>query len=357
MMKLSIIVPLYNTEEFIQECLTSILQQSFTNYELIIVDDGSTDNSISIVESYMENDNRIKLFKQKNSGASVARNYGIKQSCGEYVTFIDSDDFIHEDALLNLVTTAEQTNSDIVLGKRQFNVDNKPTDDSRLRKLFKEKIITTNVAESPEVRKVIAIHGKIFKRSFLIENKLTFPEGMSSEDFIFTYLSYAHSDNISVIPNLVYSYRVRANDNKSITQDRLSEYNIKCRFKQMTMTEDICRKFASLNISYEQELKLNYNSRLPRHIEAINHVTQESVLAFDLIKNNIKDNYEKIYSCVNENNKIRYHLIKNNKIKELTIFNRAVSRKNGSVINILKLCIALKSYTIAKKLLKKKVIL
>ncbi|MFA0562112.1 hypothetical protein AB4559_00005, partial [Vibrio sp. 10N.222.51.C8] len=85
--------------------------------------------------------------------------------------------------------------------------------------------------------------------------------------------------------------------------------------------------------------------------------TQESILAFDLIKNNIKDNYEKIYSCVNENNKIRYHLIKNNKIKELTIFNRAVSRKKVSVINILKLCIALKSYTIAKKLLKKKVIL
>lgn len=115
--KISIIVPVYNVEKYLERCLDSILSQSFNAFELILVNDGSTDNSYKICEKYSYNDKRIKLINKENGGLSSARNAGIEASQGEYIGFIDSDDYIDKFMYEILYNYAEKNKSDIVICK------------------------------------------------------------------------------------------------------------------------------------------------------------------------------------------------------------------------------------------------
>ena len=118
MVKVSIVVPVYNVEQYLDECLQSILMQTYDNYEVIIVNDGSTDNSLNICYKYKEQSDKIKIYTKNNGGLSSARNYGIERSDGEYIIFIDSDDFwIKDNVLENLVSIALSTNAEIVRGE------------------------------------------------------------------------------------------------------------------------------------------------------------------------------------------------------------------------------------------------
>ena len=110
---ISIIVPVYNVEEYLKQCLDSILEQTFSDYEVILVNDGSTDNSGLICQEYAEKDSRIRYFEKENGGLSDARNYGIEQAQGEYLTFVDSDDFLDKMHLNVLYTALVSNNVDI----------------------------------------------------------------------------------------------------------------------------------------------------------------------------------------------------------------------------------------------------
>lgn len=110
---ISVIVPVYNVEEYLKQCLDSILEQTFSNYEVILVNDGSTDSSGLICQEYAEKDSRIRYFEKENGGLSDARNYGIEQAQGEYLTFVDSDDFLDKMHLNVLYTALVNNNVDI----------------------------------------------------------------------------------------------------------------------------------------------------------------------------------------------------------------------------------------------------
>ena len=116
MPKISVIIPLYNKEKYIAQTIESLLIQSFSDFEIVIVDDGSTDGSSSIIDSYAEKDNRITVFHICNGGVSRARNIGLDNSLGEYVTFVDSDDSVHEDYLSNLYSCINESGADLVIG-------------------------------------------------------------------------------------------------------------------------------------------------------------------------------------------------------------------------------------------------
>ena len=347
-MKISIIIPVYNTKEYLPECLDSILTQGFEDYEVIIVDDGSTDGSLDVIKKYCDKYNNVKLMEQRNSGASSARNNGLLNSSGEYVLFVDSDDFLHKNSLSNLYTSAHSNNADIVISQRDIYKKNKHFKCLDVISLFCSDVNVTNVRDQPLIRKIIAIHGKLFRKSFLLESSLTFPEGMSSEDFIFTYKSYALTDKISICKELTYSYRKRDGDTQSITQQRLSLYNIQSRFRQMKETLDLCRLYSSLNIGENEEMKLNYNSRLPRHISSIVKVDENSSKAFEAIRHEVKSSKVNIFDFVNEKNKARYHLILNGKVNELALFNRYLEKKKTTFTESLKFVIKIKSLTVAK---------
>ena len=111
---ISVIIPVYNVENYLRECIESVLNQTFRDFEVILVDDGSTDSSGDICDEYVEKDERVTVIHQKNGGLSVARNTGLSEANGKYVYFLDSDDYISENALATLLNIAENDSSDIV---------------------------------------------------------------------------------------------------------------------------------------------------------------------------------------------------------------------------------------------------
>ena len=132
---LSIILPVYNVENYLPVCLDSIINQTFRDFELIIIDDGSTDNSLFVCQDYCKSDTRIKIFTQENSGQSVARNRGIREAQGVYVTFVDSDDSIDRHMYEKMMSEAVRTAADVVMcGHRVVSEDGKILEEIRYKK-------------------------------------------------------------------------------------------------------------------------------------------------------------------------------------------------------------------------------
>ena len=114
--KISVIVPIYNAELYLEECIHSVLNQTLRDIELLLIDDGSTDGSFRICEEYSKKDNRVQVFRNKNVGQGLERNFGVRKAAGEYIAFLDSDDQYKEDALERLYQKAMETNADMVSG-------------------------------------------------------------------------------------------------------------------------------------------------------------------------------------------------------------------------------------------------
>src|SRR5699024_1141358 len=115
MAKVSIIVPIYNSENYLKYCLETIVNQTYNNLEILLINDGSLDNSLDICKEFEQKDNRIKLFNIPNSGVSVARNIGIDNATGEFITFVDSDDWMELNAIEFGVDKAKKTNADVII--------------------------------------------------------------------------------------------------------------------------------------------------------------------------------------------------------------------------------------------------
>ncbi|MBQ8784417.1 MAG: glycosyltransferase family 2 protein [Alphaproteobacteria bacterium] len=111
----TVVIPVYNVEKYLEQCLDSVINQTYKDIEIICINDGSTDNSITILEKYALSDNRIKIISQTNQGISAARNAGIKVATGKYITFLDSDDFLSRDAIEKMVTAIENNYVDFVV--------------------------------------------------------------------------------------------------------------------------------------------------------------------------------------------------------------------------------------------------
>ena len=227
--KISVIIPLYNTDKFIGQCLDSILNQTFQDYEVIVVDDCSTDNSVAIVEKMMPKFNgRLKLFKHKKNsgGCAIPRNTGIKLARGKYLAFMDSDDMFLRTALEELYNAAESTDADVVheekfliTSDRSEEVDSK-TPLSKIsweRKdengfVKKPTLISDNLFERLQKygqgQFCWNIWSKLFRREFVIENCLEFVN-LSAEDMIFSFQCLCLAKNYVRVPNVVYFYRIR----------------------------------------------------------------------------------------------------------------------------------------------------
>lgn len=204
---ISVIVPVYNVEEYLEECLESIREQTYTDIEVILVNDGSTDSSRQICERYCEKDNRFKLINQENQGQSVARNRGVKESIGEYIMFVDSDDVININVLEVLIPYMK-TEVDIVecrmtRKKEEFYLNE--TSSIVFEGNSKEAIL--NCIESKEVK--YCPFTKLYRRE--IVEKIPFLEGYIYED-VFTGINYLkYIRKIIVVDYIGYYYRIRPN--------------------------------------------------------------------------------------------------------------------------------------------------
>lgn len=212
MINLSIVVPVYNVEKYIQECISSLLEQTLENIEILVVNDGTKDRSIDIVRTF--NDERIVILEKENGGLSSARNYGLKHAKGEYVCFFDSDDFIDgKDSYKTMFEMAKRDDLDILNGVFSWYYSkNNIKRDSRYE-FVAQKIPMTGreyLKKTLRCNNYLAIAcTQIYKRKFLLENKLIFKEGIYHEDEEFTPRTLLKAKRVNVIPLNFYMYRQR----------------------------------------------------------------------------------------------------------------------------------------------------
>ena len=212
MPKISIIVPVYNVEDYLAECLDSIIAQTLKDIEIICVNDGSEDGSDIILQAYRQRDSRIKVIKQENGGLSAARNTGMREATGKYIAFVDSDDAIASDALEILWKNAEKNNSDIVVfgfNPRYFNT--REHIDKWLYTANPTRNIVFNEYSPDVLFKETGSHPfvwrNLYKRDFIEKNQLQFSVGIFGEDTIFQFQAFPHAKNISFIKDKLYYYR------------------------------------------------------------------------------------------------------------------------------------------------------
>jgi glycosyltransferase involved in cell wall biosynthesis len=199
MLILSIIIPLYNTEEYIANCINSCIKQdlSKSDYEIIVIDDGSTDGSVSIVRKYQIKYSNIVIIHKENGGVSSARNLGIKSAKGEYILFVDSDDTIEENSLSSIVSELGEKNIEVLILNSYVN-ENK----------IKKELYSFPQVDNGEIltgfelykRKYIrgSVCGVVFRKQFIINNKLNFSEKIKNgEDFLFMTHTFLYSTSIS----------------------------------------------------------------------------------------------------------------------------------------------------------------
>jgi len=201
----SLIVPVYNSEVYLDKCVSSILKQSYGEFELILVNDGSKDKSLEICQIYSSADNRIVLIDQVNQGVSVARNSGIKAARGEYVCFVDSDDFIDGDYLKHFVKEIEQTKSDLIVGGfiKYFGENN--LNNARHYVSFCQGLKVIPRLEQQNL--LSGPFAKCFRRDIIVHHGLWFDKTFSfGEDAIFNLAFVLQINSLSVIDYCGYFY-------------------------------------------------------------------------------------------------------------------------------------------------------
>jgi glycosyltransferase involved in cell wall biosynthesis len=201
----SIIIPVYNGEEFLRQCLDSVVNQSFQDLEIIIIDDGSKDSSCTICSEYASRDNRIRLVQQQNAGVSVARNNALSMAKGEYITFVDSDDVLTANAI-EVMHKAMTPDVDYVIGSHTCIWRVGKREYVRRAGLYDLETIRTNISEMDEW--LYAPWGKLFRREVIEEHALRFTAGLPlGEDHIFNLQYCKRARSTAVLSNLVYFYR------------------------------------------------------------------------------------------------------------------------------------------------------
>lgn len=228
--KVSVIIPVYNTEKYLEQAVESIRLQTLRDIEIIIVNDGSTDGSMTILEELAAQDERIKLFSQENQGLSVTRNVGLSHSTGEYVYFMDSDDLLVSDTLLKCYVKCKEENLDFVFfDAESFNdertlpegvFDYKRTDKIE-DKVYNGAEIFKIELDRFEFKSSVCLN--IIKREFLISHNLIFKPGILHEDQLFTVMLYLNASKVGFIKEAFFKRRVR---NNSIMTNRFAWKNM-----------------------------------------------------------------------------------------------------------------------------------
>ncbi|MCC7554091.1 MAG: glycosyltransferase [Methanobacteriaceae archaeon] len=213
--KVSVIIPVYNVEKYLKECLDSVLNQTLENIEILCINDGSTDSSLKILEEYSEKDERVKIFTKKNEGQGVARTLGIKLSKGEYIGFVDADDFIKKDMFEKLYNKAYKNDLDLLICKTStYDEKTKEIDDDnwyhslKCFNGFKKDIFDHNDTKEFTHHISVPPYNKIYKRNYILKNNIEFPPKLIFEDEVFFYEAYLKAKKISLLDDHLYYYRI-----------------------------------------------------------------------------------------------------------------------------------------------------
>jgi len=255
-MKVSIIVPAYNVESYINDCLDSILKQTYQDFEVILIDDGSKDGTLAQLNQYASKDSRIMVIHKDNEGQSIARNKGMEAATGDYIFFMDGDDLLPANALEALVKVVQKKKYDIVCGSYVRIEQNQ-----RIRTI-KLPVHSGSVSRYGSKEKRRRFHtmktksifgyvwGKLYKRSFLLENELVFDDirKIYMEDTLFNLKLFCHNPSYYFLKKVVYQYNVRKDSTTKQYEKLLTD-------KLLSMLETY-KKYLVFHKSYAENLDL-----------------------------------------------------------------------------------------------------
>ncbi len=244
MVKVSVIVPIYNVEKYLKRCIDSLVEQTQDSLEIVLVNDGSTDGSSKIATEYAEKySEKIKYVEKQNGGLSDARNYGMKYATGEYIAFLDSDDYAEKDTYKLMYEKAKEENADYVECDFLWEYPNKIKQDKRYE--FKDK------KQMLSFVRVVAWN-KLIKREILEKNNIVFPKGLRYEDVEFTYKLIPYLEKTAYVDKCLIHYTQRNDSIANVQNERTAEI--------FTILDNVI-EFYKENGLYEQyktELEYNY---------------------------------------------------------------------------------------------------
>lgn len=227
----SIVIPVYDVERYLPECLDSVLSQSYRNLQVILVDDGSTDASIDIIRGYARADRRITVIRTANVGLGSARNTGALHATGRFLMFVDSDDVLRPDAILSYVRIIRRSGSDFVVGGYdRMNSSRSWPAAPWIRSAHRFSRLRTTVAASPDVLVNAVAWSKFYRRTFWDANGFAFPEGVLYEDQALSARAYARASSFDILAKVTYGWRVRE-DRTSITQQATTPADLRARLR------------------------------------------------------------------------------------------------------------------------------
>lgn len=306
MPKVSIVIPIYNCEKHLEKAINSALRQTLNDLEIILVDDGSTDNSGKICDEYELIDKRVRVIHKKNSGPGTARNVGIDNCNGKYIGFLDSDDEIEENMYEILYKEIEDSNSDVVicgireidkngaeLGRTYFEKRDKIT----LEKDYIEKRCRLDFLDNKS--ELYDFYNKLYRREWLINTGVKIDNNLRiGEDWLFNFEILALANRITIVPRYLYKY-FRVSDTSLMFSYRKNEYKTFCsnRIKIMELLKgyDIDKYKANMGKTFfNNTLNIIYKTYMNIQDKNIRKEEIFKILDSDMFVNATKDGYKKL---------------------------------------------------------------
>lgn len=299
----SIILPAYNAEKYIKQCIESLLEQSYNYFEIIIINDGSTDRTLDIIKTFLRKDSRIKLINKKNEGVSIARNRGLAQAIGEYIIFVDADDLVNKNLLSTLYLVIKEFNNELDYIRYEYQTIDQagnhlyPNYERIKRKKYNGKVINSNSCIKNIVRNEFFLWSGAFKKDIINKNKIFFKEGCTyNEDTLFMVSFFLYSKNHIYIKDIMYKYRKYENAATST----FTKQNY----------EDVKGIFLDLVTKLNNDSEIDFPIR--NSIKNVTDTIGLRLLNYIITQNNDKNFKNTIIKiCINNPTRIEWKTIKN----------------------------------------------
>ncbi|GAA2424345.1 hypothetical protein GCM10010191_40820 [Actinomadura vinacea] len=333
---LSVVVPFYNVESYLEACLESLQQQTLRDIEVIMVDDGSPDGSTAIAKEFAEKDDRFRLVQQENQGLGPARNTGTREASGTFLAFMDSDDIVPRYTYELMVGSLKETGSDLACGGVRRLTSAGPRNSPMHTEIFKVTEKSTHITRRPDLLGDRTAWNKVFRREFFERNGFEFPPGLY-EDAPVTIPAHYLAASVDVLSDVVYYWREREGESQSITQRRTEPGNLEDRVRTtQAVTAFLRDRDRRL---WRKQLESVVSGELPLYIDVAGEggtEYQERLRA--QVNEVLAEADDALIRELTALKRLKYHFIRNGMIDELLelinyqqarIFTADVTRKDG----------------------------
>ncbi len=319
--RISVVVPFYNNEDLLGECLQSIAAQTFTDLEVIMVDDGSSDGSVAIAQDRVAADPRFILIQVPNGGPGYARNLGIERATGEFLAFVDADDMLPAHAYSRMLHTLEKSGSDFVSGNVERIGPAGITQSALHSRAIKGRMIGTHISRTPQLFFDVSVWNKLFRKSFWDASGLSFPEGVLWEDLQAMTKAHVLARAVDVIPDLIYYWRERGKGQLSITQSRTDIKNFRDRITALTVIDRFLAERGSPKLLREHQRKALIND-LWLYVADLSRTSDEYQAEFiELSGTYLAQVDRRVLAKLPSTHKLAYYLVRTGRLDQLIEFN------------------------------------